>query len=338
MTSDLKSVKWGILGAGRIAEGAILPAITKSPVCAARAIAARDADRARAMADRHGVPMAYGSYAALLADPEVEAVYIALPNHLHVEWARKAADAGKHVLIEKPAALRAGDLDALQGINPFLKVAEAFMVRHQPRWQHLRRMLSAQDHGVPLTFSSLLSFQMTKADDFRQTPEWGGGAYYDLGCYTAMAARFVFGVEPLRAMALMQRNAAGIDLFTSVILDFGAGRQATFMVSLAQASSQSIEIVCERAFLTLPQAYVPSRTEPNRIVIDTSTDHARSDARSVEFPALDQYEAEVTNFALAVRGQEVPFYGLGDARANAAVADAVFRSVMSGTWVKVEEV
>lgn len=337
MTSDLKPVKWGILGAARIAEGAILPAMTKSPACAVRAIAARDAERARAMADRHGAPTAYGSYAELLADSEVEAVYIALPNHLHVEWARKAADAGKHVLIEKPAALRAGDLATLQGIDPRLKVAEAFMVRHQPRWQHLHRLLAAGDHGAPLTFSSLLSFQMTKADDFRQKPEWGGGAYYDLGCYTAMAARFVFGTEPLRAMTLMQRNSSGIDLFTSVLLDFGAGRQASFMVSLAQASSQSIEIVCERAFITLPQAYVPSRTEPNRILIDTSPDHARSNAVSVEFPALDQYEAEVTNFALAVRGQDVPFYGLDDARANAGVADAVFQAAATGTWVDIGE-
>ena len=338
MTSDLKPVKWGILGAARIAEGAILPAIAKSPASTAWAIAARDPARARAMADRHGAAMAYGSYEALLTDREVEAVYIALPNHLHVEWARKAAVAGKHVLIEKPAALRAADLEALADVDPSLKIAEAFMVRHQPRWQHLRRMLAARNHGAALTFSSLLSFHMTNERDFRQTPEWGGGAFYDLGCYTAMAARFVFGVEPLRAMAQMQRNAAGIDLFTSVILDFGAGRQATFMVSLAQASSQSIEIVCERAFLTLPQAYVPSRTEPNHIVIDTSTDHSRSEARSVEFPALDQYEVEVTNFALAVRGRDVPFYGLDDARANAAVADAVFRSATTGTWVEIGEV
>lgn len=177
---------------------------------------------------------------------------------------------------------------------------------------------------------------MTKADDFRQTPDKGGGAYYDLGCYTAMAARFVFGTEPCRAMALMERNAAGIDVFTSVILDFGAGRRAAFMVSLAQASSQSIQIVCERAFLSLPQAYVPSRTEPNRIVIDTSTDQARSEAHVVEFPALDQYEAEVTNFVRSMRGLDAPFYGLDDARANAAVADAVFAPARSGTWADVK--
>lgn len=336
MSQAVEPVKWGILGAARIAENAILPAMERSQFCRPWAIAARDVTRAAAMADRCFVPKAYGSYDALLVDPEIEAVYIALPNHLHVEWALKAAKAGKHVLIEKPAAMRASELADLSAAPPQLKIAEAFMVRHQPRWQHLRSILQEQRFGATLSFSSLLSFFMTKEDDFRQTPEMGGGAYYDLGCYTAMAARFVFAAEPLRAMALMQRNAAGIDMFTSVILDFGEGRHATFMVSLAQASSQSIEIVCERAFITLPQAYVPSRSEPNRIVIDTSTDHAKSDAHAIEFPALDQYEAEVTNFARAVRGLDAPFYGLEDARANATVADAVFASALSGTWANVK--
>lgn len=335
MSGKFKQVKWGILGAARIADGTILPAIKASAYCTAHAIAARDLERASAMAARHGIPAAYGSYDVLITDPEVEAVYIALPNHLHMEWAKRAVVAGKHVLIEKPGAMTASEYDALSGAPASLRIAEAFMVRHQPRWQHLAGLLQSRKYGAPLTFSSLLSFNMTKADDFRQRPEWGGGAYFDLGCYTAMAARFVFDAEPLRAFALMEKNSAGIDVFTSVILDFGAGRQATFMVSLAQASSQSIEIVCEKAFISLPQAYVPSRTEVNTIVIDTSTDHARSEARSVEFPALDQYEAEVSNFSRAVRGEEVPFYGLDDARANAAVADAVFTSSREQRWVPV---
>lgn len=329
-------VKWGILGAARIADGAILPGLVKSPRCIPHAIGARDLARAQAMAARHGVARAYGSYDEVLADPEVEAVYVALPNHLHVEWARKAADAGKHVLIEKPAAMRAGDLRALEGIDPALKISEAFMVRQQPRWIRLREILRSGEHGAPLTFSSLLSFMMTNEADFRQRPEWGGGAYYDLGCYTAMTARYVFDAEPKRVLALMEKNAAGIDMFTSVILDFGAGRQASFMVSLAQASSQSIQIVCERAFITLPQAYVPSRTEPNRILIDTSADHANSDIHALEFPALDQYEAEVTNFSRAIRGEDVPCFDLADARANAAVCDAVFQAARTGTWAEVK--
>ena len=337
MTDQANPVRWGILGAARIADGAILPGIGKSAWARAHAIAARDLTRAQAMAEKHAIARAYGSYEALLADPEVEAVYIALPNHLHVEWTRKAAGAGKHVLCEKPAAMSAGELAALAGLNPALRISEAFMVRQQPRWIRLREILASGDYGQPLSFSSLLSFMMTNAQDFRQKPEWGGGAYYDLGCYTAMAARFVFDAEPLRAMALMQKNAAGIDMFSTVILDFGDGRQANFIVSLAAASSQSIQIVCEKAFINLPQAYVPSRVLPNTIEIDTSADHANSELQVIEFPALDQYEEEVTNFSRAIRGEDAPFYGLEDARANAAIADAVFASAQSGEWVEIKQ-
>lgn len=288
------------------------------------------------MADKHGIARAYGSYDEVLADPDVQAVYIALPNHLHVDWALKAADAGKHVLIEKPGAMRAADYTTLDGVDPALKLSEAFMVRQQPRWIRLRDILRSGDYGAPLTFSSLLSFMMDNEKDFRQKPEWGGGAYYDLGCYTAMAARYFFDAEPLRVMAVMEKNAGGIDMFTSVIMDFGGGRQASFMVSLAQASSQSIQIVCERAFITLPQAYVPSPTDPNLILIDTSADHANSDITTLEFPALDQYEAEVTNFSRTVRGEDAPYFDLADARANASVCDAVFASAASGGWADVK--
>lgn len=323
--ANIDPVRWGILGAARIADGAVIPGMVQSAVATPQA-----------MADRHGIAHAYGSYDELLTYRQVEAVYIALPNHLHVQWARRAADAGKHVLIEKPGAMRAADYAAMQGVDPALKISEAFMTRQQPRWIRLREILRAGEYGAPLSFASLLSFMMTNERDFRQKPEWGGGAYYDLGCYTAMAARYVFDAEPTRVLAVMDRSAAGIDMFTSVIMDFGDGRQATFMVSLAQASSQSIQIVCERAFITLPQAYVPSRSAPNLILIDSSADHANSDITTLEFPALDQYEAEVTNFSRAIRGEDAPYFDLQDARANAAVCDAVFASAASGGWADVK--
>ncbi len=335
MSEAFEPVRWGVLGAARIAEGAVLPGMTQSRYCAPIAIAARDAARANAMAERRGLPKSYGSYEALLADPEIEAVYVALPNHLHVEWARRAADAGKHVLVEKPIALTAAELAALHGLDPDLKVAEAFMVRHQPRWQALKEILRSGQYGDPRTVSSLLSFMMTNADDFRTRPEWGGGAIYDLACYTVMAARFVFGREPVRALAECNRDGRGIDMFSSVILDFGQGCHAIMAVSLAQASAQTLQIVCERGFIDLPKAYVPSRTEPNLIHIDISADHANSDVTTRAFDPLDQYEAEVSNFARAVRGEDVPFYGLDDARANMAVIDAIFVSAEKRGWASI---
>jgi len=333
-----QAVRWGILGAARIADGAILPGIAQSPNSKAVAIAARDRSRAQAMADKHGMARAYGTYDELLADDAVEVVYIALPNHLHAAWAKKALQAGKHVLCEKPAAMTRAELEQLRGLIGRLKFSEAFMVRHQPRWQHLRQILADQTYGAPLAMSSLLSFNMTNTDDFRQKPEWGGGAYYDLGCYTAMAARFVFGQEPQRVQALMHKNAAGIDLHCTVILDFGNGRHATFTVALVGASSQTLDIVCEHAYIRLPNAYVPSVTLPSQLIVDTSTDHANANPVASEFAPLFQYEREVSNFSKAVRGQDTVFYGLDDALANAAVADAVFASACSGAWVNVQSI
>jgi len=338
MTSENNPVRWGILGAARIADGAILPGIAQSTNTKAVAIAARDVSRAQAMADKYGIAQAYGSYDALLADANVEVVYIALPNHLHVEWAQKALQAGKHVLCEKPAAMNRAELEQLRGFTQSCKFSEAFMVRHQPRWQALRQLLADKTHGEPLALSSLLSFNMTNADDFRHKPEWGGGAYYDLGCYTAMAARFVFGAEPKQVQALMHKNAAGIDLNCSVIMDFGKGRHATFIVALVGASSQTLDIVCERAYIRLPNAYVPSTTLPSQLVVDTSTDHANANPVTTEFAPLFQYAQEVSNFSKAVRGESTVFYGLEDALANAAVADAVFASAQNGAWINVQPV
>lgn len=335
MNEPFEPLRWGLLGAARIAEGAVLPGMVRSPYCAPVALASRAAGRARAMAEKFGLARWYDSYDALLADPEVEAVYIALPNHLHVEWAVRAAAAGKHVLVEKPIALTAAQLAAFDTVSPRLRIAEAFMVRHQPRWRALNDILRSGRYGAPRTVSSLLSFMMTKADDFRTRPEWGGGAIYDLGCYTVMAARFVFARNPIQALVACHRDERGIDMFSSAILDFGQGCHAIMAVSLAEASAQTLQIVCERASIELPKAYVPSRTEPNLIHIDSSADHAYSDLTTRAFSPLDQYEEEVSQFARAIRGADVPFYGLDDARANMAVIDAIFASARDGGWARI---
>lgn len=329
-------VKWGILGAAKIAGDAIIPGLNASDWSTPYAIGARDLSRAQAMADKHGISKAYGSYEEVLADPDVEVIYIALPNHLHISWAKKAADSGKHVLIEKPGAMTAQEYSVMDDVDPELKISEAFMVRQQPRWIKLRELLRSEQYGRPMSFSSLLSFTMENTDDFRQKPELGGGAYYDQGCYTAMAARYIFDAEPVRVFAAVENNSANIDVFTSVIMDFGQGRFGTFTVSLAQALTQTVQVVCEKAFISLPQAFVPSQTEVNRILIDTSVEHENPIIDTLEFPGLDQYEEEVTNFSKAVRGEEVAYFDLQDARANAKVCDSVFASAKAETWVAVK--
>lgn len=326
-------VRWGILGAARIAQAKVIPGLLASPNCAVQAIGARDLDRAQAMAQQFGIPRAYGSYDELIADPAVDAVYIALPNHLHVPWIRAAALNGKHVLCEKPLAMTAAEVRQLLDLPSQVRVSEAFMVRHQPRWHKLREILRSGQYGAPRTVHSLLSFFMNNPGDFRHTPAFGGGALYDLGCYTAMAARFVFDAEPLRVMAMAELDRPdGVDMFTSALLDFGQGRQAAFTASTAMASAQTLQIVCDKGFIELPKAYVPARDEDSFIQIDTSASHDLSELIRHAFNPLDQYACEVGHFAQVVRGEVPEAFGLADSLANACVLDALFASMRSGQW------
>lgn len=326
-------VRWGILGAARIAEAKTIPAMKASTLCQLQAIGSRDIQKARAMADEFGIAAAYGSYEEVINDPLVEAVYIALPNHLHVKWARAAALKGKHVLCEKPMAMSAAEARQLEDVPPDVRVSEAFMVRQQPRWQRLREILRSGDYGQPKTVHSLLSFFMNNPEDFRNTPAFGGGALYDLGCYTVMTARFVFGQEPVKVMAIAEPDPVhGVDMFSSAILDFGQGRHAVFTVSTAMASSQTLQVVCEKGFIDLPKSYVPARNEPSHIHVDISASHDLSDVTTTSFEPLDQYMCEVTNFSKAVRGDTSTYFGIEDAIANARVLDTIFASIKSGQW------
>lgn len=330
--NKVEPVRWGVLGAARIATAVTIPGMVASPWCCPFAIGARDLERAQKLAARFGMERAYGSYDQVLDDPDVEAVYIALPNDLHIEWALKAVAKGKHVLCEKPIALTARQACALLEAGPRLCIAEAFMVRQQPRWQALRQILRAGTYGPPLTVQMLLSFFMNNPDDFRHRPEHGGGALYDLGCYTAMTARYVFEENPRRVMAVAERNASGVDDTTTAILDFGGARHATFTVSTAMASSQMLHVVCERGFIDVPKPYVPASGMGSCLLIDTSAQHDRSLVTRLDFDALDQYEKEVTDFSRAVRGEDVCFFGIGDAVQNMRVMDAIFASAQSGRW------
>lgn len=325
-------VAWGILGAARIAAAKTIPAMLASPWCEAKAVAARDLTRAKAMADQFAIPTAYGSYEALLDDPAIEAVYIALPNHLHVEWALAAARKGKHVLCEKPISMTAAEARELLSAPRGVKISEAFMMRQQPRWEALRAILREGTYGKPRSVQSLLSFFMSNAEDFRNRPEFGGGAIYDLGCYTAETARYIFEEEPKRVMAVAELDANGVDIFATAVLDFGGGRHATFTVSTAMASSQTLHIVCDKGFIDLPKPYVPPRSEPSQILIDTSASHDLSMVTATTFEAADQYELEVTNFSKIIRGESAPFFGPDDAIANMRILDAIFAAIRSGGW------
>ena len=222
----MKPVVWGVLGTARIGVEKVLPAMLQSPLIELRGIASRTLATAQTAARRLGIPQAYDSYEALIADPGIEAIYNPLPNHLHVPLTLAAARAGKHVLCEKPMALTADEARALQGVAGKVRIAEAFMVRHHPQWQRVRELLRSGRIGTPRAVQAVFSYFNDNPADIRNQPDIGGGALYDIGCYAIVAARYFFEGEPLRAVALVDRDPQlGIDRLTSGLLDFGAGRQ-----------------------------------------------------------------------------------------------------------------
>src|SRR5690606_23501909 len=193
-----RPVVWGVLGTARIGKQKVIPAMLRSPLVQVRGIASRTLAVAEAAAQEMDIPRAYGDYAALLADPDIEAIYNPLPNHLHVPLTLAAARAGKHVLCEKPIALHAGEARQLQSVADQVHIAEAFMVRHHPQWDRIRALLREGRIGTLRAVQCVFSFFTDDPADIRNQPDIGGGALYDIGCYAVATARFVFGTEPLR--------------------------------------------------------------------------------------------------------------------------------------------
>ncbi|GGO84481.1 deoxyfructose oxidoreductase [Marinobacterium nitratireducens] len=333
MHANPDAVRWGIIGTASIARAKIIPALQASPWCEIRAVGSRSQDSAEAFAREFDIPRAYGSYEAVLEDPEVEAVYIPLPNHLHIDIALAAAARGKHVLCEKPVALTAGEAERLRDIPDGILVAEAFMVRYHPQWEALRARLRSGEHGAVCAVQVVLSCTLSNPGDFRFNPDFGGGALYDVGSYAAMTARFIFESEPERVFCAMEHDPAnGTDYLCSAILDFGRGRHACFTVGLKMAAAQRVQVICEQSMLELPAPYIATAGAPAEILIDSCTGLENSAPKRNAMPGAEQYEREVTHFAQAVRGRQPLPFGAKDAIRQMRVIDALFASAISGTW------
>ncbi|MEQ5766147.1 Gfo/Idh/MocA family oxidoreductase [Halomonas sp. H33-56] len=330
-------VRWGILSTANIARIKLIPAMRASAHAEVLAVGSRNQESAQAFADEMDIPRAYASYEAVIDDPEVEAVYIPLPNHLHIELAQKALDKGKHVLCEKPLALTAEQAASLR-VPPGLLFCEAFMVRHQPRWLAVKERIKAGAYGDIRMVQAMLTFGLDDPGNYRMRPEFGGGALYDVGCYAAMATRFAFGCEPRRVMAHASRDPEhGVDVVASVLLDYGEGRHASLMVSTATSAAQHLHIVGSQGAIDLPEPFIAPVERPTRVVHDNVFDLYQSDPKTETFPPMDQYEQEVSRFCRALRGEEVGLYGLEDSIANLRVIDAIFASVDSGGWAAVAQ-
>ncbi|HET6469365.1 MAG TPA: Gfo/Idh/MocA family oxidoreductase, partial [Geminicoccaceae bacterium] len=219
----MTKLAWGVLSTAKIAREKVVPPLQRSRLCRVDAIASRDVARGREVAERLGIARAYGSYEELLADPDIRIVYNPLPNHLHVEWTRKAAEAGKHVLCEKPIGVTAADAEELIRVRDRtgVRIQEAFMVRTHPQWLRAREIVASGRIGELRAITGFFSYMNTDAGNIRNMADIGGGGLLDIGCYPITTARFVTGREPRRVAAVIDRDPAfRTDRLGSVILDF----------------------------------------------------------------------------------------------------------------------
>jgi predicted dehydrogenase len=330
----MQKVKWGVLGVALIAARKVIPAMQQGAVSEVTAIASRDLDKARTAAGELGIPKAYGSYDELLSDPEIEAVYNPLPNHLHVPWSIAAARHGKHVLCEKPIGLSVAEARQLIEVRneTGIHIGEAFMVRTHPQWLRAREIVRSGEIGELLSIVTSFSYFNRDPDNVRNQPEWGGGALLDIGCYPIQISRYLFGREPLRVSGAIDRDPdMGIDRLTSGSLDFGSG-QSVFTVGMQMAPWQRVTILGSNGRIDVEIPFNAPPDRPTRIFVEVGQEVFGVNVRTEEFPACDQYTIQGDLFSRAIRGKgEVPT-PLEDSIHNMEVIEAVFRSAESGRW------
>lgn len=321
------TVSWGVLGTADIAIKKVIPAIQGSEMSRVTAIASRDGSRSRAVADRLGIPTSHGSYEALLEDPGIEVVYIPLPNHLHAEWAIAAAEAGKHVLCEKPMAVTSeAAREMIQAAESAgVKLMEAFMYRLHPLWVEVRRLLDEGVIGDLLAIQSFFSYRNVDPSDIRNTVAFGGGSLYDIGCYPVNVARMLFGSEPSDVKASIRRDRDfGTDVLTSVILDFD-GRHAAFTCSTQIEDDQRVHLqgTAGRLLVEIPFNIPPDR--PTRIIAFAGGEPPVAPGMEIhEVPAADQYGIQADAFSAAVRDDTQVPTPPEDAVANLEVMERIF--------------
>lgn len=330
----MKPVVWGVLSTAKIGTEKVIPEMLASPMVELRAIASRSLPAAQAAAGRLGIPQAYGSYEALLADPAIEAIYNPLPNHLHVPLTLQATAAGKHVLCEKPFALSAAEALTVQTAATRVHIEEAFMVRHHPQWQRARELVRAGRIGTPRAVQVFFSYFNDDGANIRNQAAIGGGALYDIGCYAVLAGRYLFEAEPLRAVSLVDRDPAmGVDRLTSALLDFGAGRQVGFTVSTQSVPFQRVQVVGTHGRIELFIPFNAARGGQMTLALDEGGALDGSGVTLETLPAAEQYRLEVEAFSRRVRAGTPPdASGLDEAVAQARVIDALWQSERSGRW------
>jgi len=330
-----KKIRWGVLSTAAIGQKKVIPGMQLGQYTSIDAIASRDLTKAQEAAAALGIPKAYGSYEELLADPDIDAIYNPLPNDLHVPWTIKAAEAGKHVLCEKPISLTAAEAETLLAVRARtgVKIGEAFMVRLHPQWLRLRELLAEGRIGELRSVAGFFSYFNINPANIRNKVDAGGGALMDIGCYLIQASRFAFAQEPARVVASIDRDPAmHTDRLTSAILEFPGGGQSIFTCSTQLVPYQRLQFLGAkgRIELEVPVNVAPDR--PTRLLIDSGADLFGGGITVETFPACDQYTLQGDAFSKAILDNaEVPV-PVEDAIRNMAVIEAIFRSAGTGRW------
>jgi predicted dehydrogenase len=328
-------LRWGVLGVANIAMKKVIPAMQRGAWTRVDAIASRDGAKASAAAAALGIPRAHGSYDALLADPDIDAVYVPLPNHLHVPWTIRAAEAGKHVLCEKPIGLTAAEAANLVEARDRtgVRIQEAFMVRTHPQWLRALDIVRSGRIGPVRSIAGFFSYFNDDPANVRNVAEWGGGGILDIGCYLVNTARMIFEDEPRRVCALVDEDPAlRVDRLASMLLDFPGGQAiGTCSTQLAYAQSVAIAGTLGRIEIEIPFNAPPDR--PSRMVFEDASKRGTPPSREViEVETCDQYTIQGDLFSRATREGAPAPYPLEDSVRNMRVIDALFRSARNGAW------
>jgi predicted dehydrogenase len=320
------NVRWGVLSTSNIGRRAVLPAIQRSHNGELLAVASRDADKAQAFAGELGIARAYGSYEQLLADPEIQAVYIPLPNSMHREWAIKAAAAGKHILCEKPLALNAAEcaeMAAAAHANGVL-LLEAFMYRFHPQTERVIELIRQGAIGEPRLIHAAFTFRLTNSANIRLQADLGGGSLMDVGCYCVNVGRTLFGAEPIEVHAFASWSDGGVDEQMIGSLRFASGGYAQFDSALTLPRREMYQVIGTEGVIEAPVAFLPGQGDTIIRIRNAAGE------RNEIITGVDQYQLMVEHFAACVRGQASLRYSPAEAAANMRAIEALYRSARNG--------
>jgi len=320
-------VRWGVIGTANIGRAAVNPAIQASSNGELIAVASRDAERARDFAEAHGIPDAHGSYEALLERDDIDAVYLPLPNSMHREWTIRAAEAGKHILCEKPLALDAAECDEMAAAaeEHGVKLMEAFMYRFHPRTERVIEIVRDGGLGRLGSIRSAFTFRLTRSDNIRLDPGLGGGALMDVGCYCVNVSRTLAGEEPLSVQAIASWTERGVDDTMAGILRFPDGVVAHFDCALTLERCEAYEVAGTDGYLRVPSSFLPG-TDP--VEIEEVRGRQGRELHRVE--GADEYRLMVEHFADCVLHDRAPRYAPAEAGANMRTIAALYRSARQG--------